>query len=139
MLSINSEFLYALVGGLLIGLAVTIMLLAKGRVTGISGITYNFMLFRKGDRGWRGAFLFGLVIGGVCLSIFYPTSLANTLDYSLSRVALAGFLVGYGTLLGNGCTSGHGVCGISRFSLRSISATLTFIAIGVLVVFLVGS
>jgi len=134
----SGEIILALVGGLLIGLSVTIMLLFKGRVTGISGITYNFLTFSTGDWGWRGIFLFGLVVGGFLLRLYFPSSLENTLDYSTSRTAIAGFLVGFGTLLGNGCTSGHGVCGISRFSLRSITATLTFISIGILIVSLLG-
>ncbi|NCN40007.1 YeeE/YedE family protein [bacterium] len=134
----SNEILMALIGGLVIGLSVTVMLLFKGRVTGISGITYNFMTFSAGDWSWRGIFLLGLVVGGILLRIFLPESLENTLNYPLSRTALAGFLVGFGTLLGNGCTSGHGVCGISRFSLRSLTATVTFMAVGILIVYLVG-
>lgn len=133
-----NESLWALFGGVIIGLSVTIMLLFKGRVTGISGILYNSIIFSKGDWIWRAIFLLGLLSGGVLLQIFLPDSLTNTLNYPSSRLALAGFLVGFGTLLGNGCTSGHGVCGISRFSLRSIVATITFITVGILVVSLVG-
>lgn len=134
----NNEILMALIGGLMIGLSVTAMLLFKGRVTGISGITYNFITLSAGDWIWRGIFLLGLVVGGLLLRVYFPESLENTLNYSFSRTALAGFLVGFGTLLGNGCTSGHGVCGISRFSLRSITATLTFMTVGILIVSLLG-
>ncbi|MEZ4703989.1 MAG: YeeE/YedE thiosulfate transporter family protein [Bdellovibrionota bacterium] len=81
-------------------------------------------------------FLLGLLAGGLMLRLFYPASLENTLGYSWVRVAIAGLLVGYGTVLGNGCTSGHGVCGISRFSLRSIFATLTFMVFGMMAVWL---
>jgi uncharacterized membrane protein YedE/YeeE len=112
------------------------MLLFKGRVTGISGIAYNFITFSKGDWAWRGLFLLGLIFGGVLLKLYYPESLVNTLELSNLRLAIAGFLVGFGTLLGNGCTSGHGVCGISRFSLRSITATLSFMFSGFLLVYL---
>lgn len=134
-----TEIIQALVGGVLIGLSVTVMLLFKGRVTGISGITYNFITFAKGDWIWRGVFLAGLIVGGVFLKLLMPSSLENSLDYSTGRLALAGFLVGFGTLLGNGCTSGHGVCGISRFSLRSMTATVTFMMFGVLIVYLMGA
>ena len=130
-----SQFLLPLVGGLLIGFAVTVMLLFKGRVTGISGITYGLISFYKKDWSWRGTFILGLLAGGLALQVYYPESLKNNLDLGYLRLAVAGFLVGFGTLLGNGCTSGHGVCGISRFSLRSITATMTFIAFGILTVF----
>ncbi|NQY99680.1 MAG: YeeE/YedE family protein [Bdellovibrionales bacterium] len=127
----------ALAGGMLIGLSVTIMLLALGRVTGVSGITYKLIIRDKGDWVWRGFFVVGLVLGGVTLRFFYADSLINSVDHGLGRIALAGLLVGFGTVLGNGCTSGHGVCGISRFSLRSITATLTFICFGIATVAIV--
>lgn len=118
-------------GGMIIGLAVTLMLLFNGRVTGISGILGGLLKTNTTDKSWRLFFLGGLLIGGVVLKIFYPTSFtlisqASTLDY-----IIAGFLVGFGTLLGNGCTSGHGVCGISRLSLRSLIATVVFITSGI--------
>lgn len=129
-----TESLWALAGGLLIGLSVTLMLFFKGRVTGISGITYGFITFAKGDWAWRGFFILGLLLGGLALKFYLPESLENQVGQSTWRLILAGLLVGYGTVLGNGCTSGHGVCGISRFSLRSIAATLTFMAFGILAV-----
>lgn len=135
-MNILFNFTLPLTGGILIGLAVTIMLLLSGRVTGISGILYGFINRYKNDWSWRGYFLLGLILGGVTLKLTLPGLLDNDLNHSPYRVALAGLLVGYGTLLGNGCTSGHGVCGISRFSLRSIVATLTFMASGVLTVLL---
>lgn len=122
----------ALIGGAMIGIAVSLMLLFNGRVTGISGIISGTIHPQKGDVGWRAFFIVGLVAGALLLRIFLPQSLeqqsnALTIDY-----VIAGLLVGFGTLLGNGCTSGHGVCGISRFSVRSMMSTVTFIAFGVL-------
>lgn len=121
----------ALIGGAMIGIAVSLMLLFNGRVTGISGIIGGTLQPQKGDVGWRAFFIVGLVAGAVLLRIFLPQSLeqqsnALTIDY-----VIAGLLVGFGTLLGNGCTSGHGVCGISRFSVRSMMSTVTFIVFGV--------
>ncbi len=130
----STEWTFALVGGLIIGLAVTFMLLLQGRVTGISGILYGILNPTEKNWGWRGFFIAGLLLGGLILQINYPETLHNSLDYGPLRLAAAGFLVGYGTVLGNGCTSGHGVCGISRFSLRSIAATLTFMFLGILTV-----
>lgn len=124
--------LFALAGGVLIGVAVTLMLLFNGRVTGISGIIGHALRLPKTDLSWRVAFFMGLLAGGVILRFAAPEVFVNTSDRSLATVAIAGFLVGFGTLLGGGCTSGHGVCGISRFSLRSILATITFIAFGIL-------
>ena len=122
----------ALIGGAIIGLAVSLMLVFNGRVTGISGIISGVLKPQKHDTFWRVAFLLGLVAGGFILKLLRPevfvlSNNVQTLDY-----AIAGLLVGFGTLLGNGCTSGHGVCGISRLSIRSIMATLTFISFGVL-------
>lgn len=119
-------------GGVIIGLAATMMLLFNGRVTGISGIVGGVLNRKSSDKSWRFLFITGLVLGGFFLKYLQPEvftliSSASPVDY-----IVAGFLVGFGTLLGNGCTSGHGVCGISRFSTRSIVATLTFIAAGVL-------
>jgi uncharacterized protein len=125
-----------ILGGVIIGLAATMMLLFTGRVTGISGIVGGLLNARTLDKNWRILFLLGLILGGVTLRIVQPEaftliSSASTFDY-----ILAGLLVGFGTLLGNGCTSGHGVCGISRLSIRSIMATVTFIASGVVSVIL---
>jgi uncharacterized membrane protein YedE/YeeE len=122
----------AIMGGVLIGIAVSIMLYFNGRVTGISGIVSGVMKPTKGDFLWRVTFIMGLFIGGVILAFRQPESFeqisnATTIDY-----ILAGLLVGFGTLLGNGCTSGHGVCGISRLSIRSIISTITFIGFGVI-------
>lgn len=122
--------LNSLIGGSLIGLAVSMMLLFNGRVTGISGIIGGILDQEVKDKNWRIIFILGLLAGGIILrflndQMFKIETAANFLDY-----LLAGFLVGFGTLLGNGCTSGHGVCGISRLSPRSIIATVVFIISG---------
>lgn len=128
------SILKALAGGVLIGISVTLMLWLNGRVTGISGIINNVLCIPRRESLWRFAFLAGLLAGGGVLSILNPEVFANTTDRTLPEVAVAGLLVGFGTVLGSGCTSGHGVCGISRLSKRSIVATLVFIASGVVAV-----
>lgn len=133
------EWRHAFTGGLIIGLSVSIMLLASGRVTGISGIINGAIKPVKDDVAWRWFFIFGLVLGGVVLSFVKPTAFKNELSTSHLTVAVAGLLVGFGTILGSGCTSGHGICGMSRLSPRSIVATLVFIFSGMIaVVFLRG-
>lgn len=132
----HASWLYPLIGGVLVGIAVTLMLLFNGRVTGISGIISGALSFRRtgADLLWRGAFVAGLVVGGIVLRLVNPETLVNTSGRGLSTVMIAGLLVGFGTAMGGGCTSGHGVCGISRFSVRSVIATVTFILFGVLTV-----
>lgn len=126
----------ALWGGMIIGLAVSLMLLFTGRVTGISGIIGGALKPKGHDFSWRVLFIAGLVCGGIIIKIFHPELFSFDAHLRIPDLIIAGLLVGFGTSLGNGCTSGHGVCGISRFSLRSILATMTFIAAGVLSVFL---
>lgn len=120
----------SLAGGALIGLATSVMLLGTGRIAGISGIVGGLLTPRPGDVAWRGAFLAGMIVAGVLASIAAPEAFASTLDRSPAALAIAGVLVGFGTRLGNGCTSGHGVCGVSRAAPRSIVATLTFMTTG---------
>ncbi|MBC7467018.1 MAG: YeeE/YedE family protein [Bdellovibrio sp.] len=132
-----NDYILALVGGALIGLAVSVMLLFNGRVTGISGIFYGAVVKPvQNDKTWRWYFIFGLLIGGLILQFFYPTAFSLGLKEESWTVVVAGLLVGFGTVLGNGCTSGHGVCGISRLSIRSILATVTFIVAGILSVYI---
>jgi len=133
-----------LAGGALIGLAASLLLLFHGRIAGISGILGETLRGEgtRGDGAYRGAFLAGLVAAGIGLRIVYPAAFASTLGggagaVTIGLVALAGVLVGYGTRLGNGCTSGHGVCGLSRFSKRSLVATMTFMATGGMTVFVI--
>jgi uncharacterized membrane protein YedE/YeeE len=128
------SFVYPLIGGALIGLAASILLLLSGRVAGISGIVAG-ALTEADDRRWRVAFISGLLLGGLLLARLRPESFVIEIHRSSLVLGIAGLLVGFGTQLGSGCTSGHGVCGISRLSLRSIVATLTFIGTGALSVY----
>lgn len=121
-----------ILGGVIIGLAATLMLFFTGRVTGISGIVGGVISSKTPDKTWRILFLVGLILGGYVLKILQPEMFTVISSATSSDYVLAGFLVGFGTLMGNGCTSGHGVCGISRFSPRSIIATITFITAGII-------
>jgi uncharacterized membrane protein YedE/YeeE len=135
----TSSILLSLLGGALIGLSASLLLLANGRVAGISGVVGSLLAPVPGDIAWRLLFFGGLLTGGLLLAWLRPVSFAAPVSLSAGRGALllaAGLLVGFGSRLANGCTSGHGVCGISRGSARSIAATLMFMATGVLTVFL---
>ena len=128
----------ALVGGALIGLSASAMLLLNGRVAGVGGILGGAIRPAKNDISWRLSFLSGLLVGGLLLAAFYRAALPSvSTGVPLGLVAAAGLLVGVGTQLGNGCTSGHGVCGLSRASVRSLVATGTFMAAGALSAFYV--
>ncbi len=125
-----NSILYPLLGGGLIGGAVTLMLLFNGRVTGISGIIAS-SLSRPGPDGlWRWLFLAGMIAGGFVMHLLRPDLFTNDSGRGTALVMIAGLLVGYGTVMGSGCTSGHGVCGVSRFSVRSAAATVTFMLFG---------
>ncbi|MFK8138578.1 MAG: YeeE/YedE family protein [Bdellovibrionales bacterium] len=126
----------ALLGGAIIGLSVSIMLLFNGRVTGISGIVKGLLSPIKTDISWRLLFVLGLVLGGFAMKMFGFTLYSELEVIGRWQVIIAGFIVGVGTSLGSGCTSGHGVCGISRLSTRSIIATCTFMATGFTTVFI---
>lgn len=129
----------ALVGGALIGVATGAMWLGLGRIAGISGTLGAALTPREpGQRGWRFAFLAGLLGGAAAIAVAQPTAFAPS-PASVGVLAVAGLLVGFGTRLGHGCTSGHGVCGNARLSPRSFAATATFIALGMLTVGLVRS
>ncbi len=128
----------SLIGGVLIGVSVTLMLALHGRITGITGIMVGATFSRSsGDWLWRVLFLLGLVVGGVLMLPWTPEALAEGSPRGFLVVALAGLLVGFGTRLGNGCTSGHGVCGVSRLSARSLVATASFMTAGMVTVFVV--
>jgi uncharacterized membrane protein YedE/YeeE len=120
----------ALAGGALVGLAASVLLVFTGRVAGISGILDGFLRPAARDWGWRAAFLLGLLVGGVGLLLLRPGSIVEPVR-PLGILTVAGVLVGFGSRMGNGCTSGHGVCGLSRLSLRSLVATVTFMATGI--------
>lgn len=130
-------FVAALAGGVLIGLASALLLLFNGRIAGISGIAGGLLLPSRGEVGWRAAFVGGLVGGGLLLSAFFPQALGAPVASGVAVPVVAGLLVGFGTRLGNGCTSGHCVCGLARGSTRSLAATLTFMATAGLTVFVV--
>jgi uncharacterized membrane protein YfcA/uncharacterized membrane protein YedE/YeeE len=127
----------ALAGGVLIGLAAAALLLLDGKIAGISGIVGGLAQPNRGDVGWRAAFLLGLLAGGAGLLAWRPEALGPPAAAPTLTFVLAGLLVGAGTRLGNGCTSGHGVCGVGRGSVRSLVATATFMTTGAATVFLV--
>lgn len=129
----HPDWIRALVGGALIGLSASILLLANGRIAGVTGIAAGVLAPVRGDFLWRALFLAGLVAGGRAASAGFA-GLFSTAGTSLGVAVVAGLLVGVGTRLANGCTSGHGVCGLSRFSVRSLVATVTFISAGALTV-----
>jgi uncharacterized membrane protein YedE/YeeE len=134
---IPTDWIRALAGGALIGVSASLMLAFNGRVTGISGIIGGLVQPKPGDTGWRALFVAGLIAGGVIALFALPGAVGSAV-VPVGTAAFAGLLVGVGTRLGNGCTSGHGVCGISRLSPRSLAATLTFISTGAVTVFLTG-
>lgn len=125
----------ALIGGALIGLAAALMLLLSGRIAGVSGIVGSLLRPAKGDWGWRLAFVAGLVVAPLLVQWATDKPVSITIDSNLALLVSAGLLVGFGTSLGSGCTSGHGVCGISRLSPRSILATVVFMAAGAATVY----
>ncbi len=128
----------ALLGGAIIGTAASVLLYLVGRICGISGIVGGFIDPTTSDKAWRLAFVAGLLVGGVLLARLAPSTMQTPIDHSLSMVALAGLFVGAGTLMGGGCTSGHGVCGLTRFSTRSVIATVMFMATGALTASVMG-
>lgn len=130
-------YLLSAFGGILIGLAAVLLMATLGRIAGITGIVSNLLVVRASDPGWRAAFLVGLIGAPVLLALFTGNSGIGLPQVGLPWMALAGLLVGFGTRMGGGCTSGHGVCGIARLSTRSLLATAIFMATGILTVFVV--
>jgi uncharacterized membrane protein YedE/YeeE len=124
----------ATAGGALIGLAASILILLNGRVAGISGIVSGLLRPRRGDIAWRAMFIAGLA-AAAGLRFLLPSISAMQIDASYPVLCIAGLLVGIGTRLGSGCTSGHGVCGLARLSPRSLAATGAFMATGVATVY----
>ena len=132
---VNFTPITATVGGMIIGLAVVMFFLFNGRLVGISGIASN-ALTEKDNKFDNLLFLIGLVIGPILYTLFTNNEINITISNSLILLIVAGLLVGIGTRISGGCTSGHGISGIGRFSLRSIIATITFMVVGVLSVFI---
>ena len=128
----------ALTGGLLIGLSVALFFILNGRMIGVSGIASN-LLVSKDNRIDNLLFLVGLILGPVIYSLILGKGINISISNSLILLIIAGVMVGFGTKLSSGCTSGHGISGISRFSLRSIIATITFMFIGILTVLIKGN
>lgn len=126
----------SLAGGILIGLAAAALLLLLGRIAGISGIVGGLLQPSKGDTGWRLAFVLGLLAAPTVYTLFQPLPEIEV-STDLPVLLAAGLLVGVGTRYGSGCTSGHGVCGLSRLSPRSLAATLVFMAAGFATVYMV--
>lgn len=124
----------SLIGGALIGLAAALLLVTHGKIAGVSGIAGGVLQPRAGDVSWRVWFLGGLVGGGTLMALFQPAAFGVPPARGLILVAIAGLLVGFGTRMGSGCTSGHGVCGISRLAPRSLIATAAFMIAGVVTV-----
>lgn len=124
----------SVLGGILIGASAALLLLGTGRIAGITGILGEALRAQPEEVAWRLFFLLGLIGGGAVLGRVWPAAFTFELAGSGSKLVVAGLLVGFGTRLGNGCTSGHGVCGIGRLSRRSLVATTVFIATGMLTV-----
>jgi uncharacterized membrane protein YedE/YeeE len=120
----------ALLGGSLLGLSACLLMLSLGRVAGISGIVAGLFAPAQDDRSWRSAFVLGLIVGCFVVRLVRADPQPIVITAGVPALVLAGLLVGFGTRLGNGCTSGHGVCGLARLSRRSVAATLTFMAAG---------
>ncbi len=129
----------SLAGGLLIGLASAVFILANGRIMGVSGIVGGLLPPRQGDATWRISFVLGMLAAPAVLATLAPPAWVTAPRIAATHLLLvsAGLLVGFGTRLGSGCTSGHGVCGLSRLSLRSLAATLAFMVTGAAVVWVI--
>ena len=125
----------SLAGGVLIGLATSMFVLLNGRIAGISGILGGLLQPIKGDVGWRIAFVAGLIFSPIAFSVAAPLPTVR-IDADAASLIMAGLLVGIGTRYGSGCTSGHGVCGLSRLSPRSMVATALFVLAGFVTVFI---
>ncbi len=133
----NFTLLNSLIGGILIGIAAIIVFLVNGRIMGISGIIGNLITHKETDQiYWRIIFILGVLIGPLLFIIFFK-EIKSEMVANTTFLILSGFLVGLGTSLGNGCTSGHGICGLSRFSIRSIVATFVFVISGMITVYFI--
>ncbi|MCL1141098.1 YeeE/YedE family protein [Shewanella gaetbuli] len=125
----------ALIGGALLGFAAILLLIVNGRIAGISGILTGVLTTQSQNVKWRWAFIVGLLMSGF-LAPSLGLNMPSTIDANWTLTLIGGFIVGLGTYLGSGCTSGHGICGIGRFSKRSIVATLIFMCVAAVVVFI---
>lgn len=136
MINVNTQELFmAIMGGLMIGMAALLMWWFLGRVTGVSGILWQGVRQVK-QSGWRWSFVAGLLLGPLCVHQVFNVAIPELQQNTVYITILAGLLVGFGTHMGSGCTSGHGVCGIGRLSIRSLTATVCFMSAGMLTVFI---
>jgi uncharacterized membrane protein YedE/YeeE len=132
------SIVYGLIGGILIGLSAIALMAFNGRIAGISGVLGGMADARGEEFSWRLSMIGGLLVGGAIMFMVLPGSFAAPPeDLSIGAIVLAGLLVGFGTRLGSGCTSGHGICGLSRLSSRSFVAVLTFMATAAITVAIV--
>ena len=138
MTGIETTWAPALAGGVLIGLSATLLLWLSGRIAGVSGILDGVLAPRPGETAWRVAFLVGLIVAGGLWLAFAPGALPVRDDFPRAGLVVAGLLVGVGTRMGSGCTSGHGVCGLGRLSARSLVAVMVFMATAMATTFVVG-
>lgn len=127
----------ALLGGALIGISAFLLFWFNGRIAGISSIMSGLLTTSGPNRHWRISFLIGLLLGAGLWRLLAPETFIMRQDYPIALIMIGGFLVGFGTRIGSGCTSGHGICGIALLSPRSIAATLTFMSSGLLTVYLI--
>lgn len=125
----------SLFGGMLLGVSATLLLLLNGKIAGISGVLTGLMTPKKRDYAWRWLFVIGMVSGGLVGVYFLGAEVPKEYQTSISMLIVSGLLVGIGTRLGNGCTSGHGICGIGRLSVRSMVATVVFMFVAAITVF----
>jgi uncharacterized membrane protein YedE/YeeE len=132
-----NTWMSALAGGVLIGVAATLLLWLTGRIAGISGIVGGVVMPRSGDVAWRAAFLLGLIGAGAAWLWWVPGAFMPRQGFPPLLLVIAGVLVGFGTRMGNGCTSGHGVCGLGRLSPRSLAAVLTFMVTAIVTTYVV--
>ena len=137
MLIDSEAFMFAALGGALIGVSAVLLLWLNGRILGVSGLVGGLLAFQGDDRSMRFAFLAGAVIAGLVGAALAPTSNPGAATSNTLLLIAGGFAVGLGTRLGSGCTSGHGVCGLARLSMRSLAATITFMMAGIITVFIV--
>ncbi len=127
----------AFVGGILIGSSAALFLLFNGRITGVSGIVGGLFSLSSTGKTWRILFVAGLILSGFVYQLLFPGSFIERQDFPLWLLMIGAFIVGFGTDMGSGCTSGHGICGIGRLSRRSIVATILFMLSGFVTVFLI--
>lgn len=124
------------IGGLIIGISATLMLLFNGRIAGISGISKGILTNTGHERHWRAVFILGIILGGALIVWLNPDNTAKVTQASVLQMAIGGLIVGFGTAMGTGCTSGHGVCGLGRRSVRSLGSVVTFMAMGFMTMFI---